>query len=68
METDRLVGMVRQGDTEAFGKLVEKYWQYIVGLAFGYVGNIGDAEDVAQDAFITAYLKLDRLKDDHTSS
>ncbi|MBI1930367.1 sigma-70 family RNA polymerase sigma factor [Candidatus Poribacteria bacterium] len=58
-----LVHRAQEGDTQAFGQLVEKYQAAIHGLAFQLVQNVEDAYDLAQDAFIKAYTHLDQLNE-----
>src|SRR5438445_13044904 len=58
-----LVHRVRQGDADAYTVLVEQYRDAIYGLAFHYLHDFEDARDVAQEAFIQAYLCLDQLRD-----
>ncbi|MBX3180549.1 MAG: RNA polymerase sigma factor [Candidatus Hydrogenedentes bacterium] len=52
-----------EGDTDAFGDLVERYEASVYATAHYYVGRYGAAEDVAQEAFWAAYRGLRRLKD-----
>ena len=58
-----LVARCLQGDTEAYGELVTRYEGAVYATAFYYVGRYGEAEDVAQDAFLEAYKNLRKLKD-----
>lgn len=51
------------GDREAFGQIVERYQRLLCSLAYSAVGDISESEDVAQEAFITAWQKLSDLKD-----
>ena len=63
---DQVADLVRralEGQSEAFGALVERYQGLVHGLAFHLVGNLADAEDLAQDAFVKAYQNLHRLED-----
>lgn len=53
-----LVRRAQQGDKAAFDLLVRKYQNKIIGLVSRYLGNNGDVQDVAQDAFIKAYTAL----------
>jgi RNA polymerase sigma-70 factor (ECF subfamily) len=53
----------KDGDTEAFGRLVRQYQRRAVSLAFRLLGNAEDAGDVAQDAFVRAYRGLGQLDD-----
>lgn len=56
-----IIRKVRAGDADAFGALVEKYGGRIARLVRGFVRNEQDAQDVAQDAFLKAFARLDRF-------
>ena len=45
------------GDEKAFEELVSRYEAQVRRLAFGILGDRGLSEDVAQEAFLTAYRK-----------
>ncbi len=47
-----------QGDQVAFGRLVVAYQTPVYNLAYRMLGNAGEAEEAAQEAFIRAYTKL----------
>ena len=53
-----LVRKAQAGDKAAFDLLVRKYQNKIVSLVSRYLGQNGDVQDVAQDAFIKAYTAL----------
>ncbi|MFC2173932.1 RNA polymerase sigma factor [Acidobacteriota bacterium] len=55
-----LVLKAREGDTEAYGKLVELHWERLVRLSRSMVGE-STAEDAVQDSLIAAWKKLDKL-------
>lgn len=61
-----LIEAARKGDSEAFGVLVERYMPRALGFARQMTGNAADAEDLVQDAFVTAYRKLGQFKGDST--
>lgn len=48
-------------DSAAFARLVKRYENMVRGYAAGWVGDA--AEDVAQEAFVNAYLTLHQLED-----
>src|SRR4051812_1287251 len=48
----------RQGDREAFGRLVRRHQRRVYAAALHITGNHSDADDVAQEAFVRAYLGL----------
>ena len=51
------------GETEAYRPLVERYERAARGLAFRLLGPGGDADDLAQEAFVRAYRYLGSLKE-----
>ncbi|MFC1715178.1 sigma-70 family RNA polymerase sigma factor [Candidatus Poribacteria bacterium] len=57
-----LVQRAIQGERDAFEELVRKYQDAIYGLAFHITGNFADAQDITQQTFVTAYLKLSKLR------
>ena len=57
----QLVNRCLTGDADAFGLLVKRYQQSVYAIAFYYVGRYDAAEDVSQDAFLSAYKSLPRL-------
>lgn len=59
----QLVERVREGDISAFEMIVERYRTILVARATSQLGSLVDAEDVAQDAFVQAYLHLAELRD-----
>jgi len=58
-EEEQWIAAARQGDTTAFGHLVEAYQNPVYNLAYRMLGNGPEAEDAAQEAFIRAYRYLD---------
>ena len=59
---NRLLKKARNGDKTAFGKLVKKYHQKALYLAYDVIGDYDEAKDIAQDAFIRAYTKLGQFE------
>jgi len=52
------VQQARAGDRAAFSSLVESYQTPVYNLAYRMLGNVAEAEDAAQEAFIRAYTRL----------
>jgi RNA polymerase sigma-70 factor (ECF subfamily) len=50
------------GDGAAFGLLVERYQEVAFRAAYLIVRDVQEAEDVAQDAFVRAYRRLDTFR------
>ncbi len=61
LEAD-LIRRAQQGDEQAWDRLVGIHQQAAFRLAYLVVGDAADAEDVAQDAFVRAFLSLDRFE------
>lgn len=57
-----LVQAARAGSQAAFGRLVERHQHGLRGFLRRAAG--ADADDVAQEAFVTAWANLNRLRDD----
>ncbi len=63
MDTGILARRAQQGDVDAFTQLVRNYQAMAFGYAVSRVGDFDVAEDAAQQAFITAYRSLDKLRE-----
>ncbi len=53
-----------QGNREAFDLLVEKYYKKIYNLAYRFVGDREEANDLAQEIFTAAYKNLKKFRGD----
>ncbi|HET7698512.1 MAG TPA: RNA polymerase sigma factor [Vicinamibacterales bacterium] len=53
-----LVRRAQAGDVDAFGDLVERNRRAVFRAALAAVGSAVEADDVAQEAFVTAFQKL----------
>lgn len=58
----------RAGDPEAFGALVAAYQRPVFNLTYRMLGNVEEAEDAAQEAFLRAYSRLHQYKPGHKFS
>lgn len=62
IEQDRrdkiLVRRLKNGDERAFKELVTTYQNRVFGLVFRMIGNRQEAEDLAQDVFLTVYRAI----------
>lgn len=58
----RLVAAARVGDGGAFAELVARHQHALRGFLRRYVGHWGDADDLAQEAFVMAWSRLDRFE------
>ena len=62
--TDKmLVRAVIAGDKSSYGQLYDRYAPLIRAVCYDVVGNLADAQDLAQDVFMRAYDKLEHLRE-----
>ena len=64
MSDAELIARARDGDRAAFGDLVERYQQVVFRTALAALRSREEAEEVAQDALISAYQKLESFRGD----
>ena len=63
MESDSaLIKRVLDGDTNAYGVLVDRYYDRYARFAANMLGDPQDAEEALQDAFVRAYRSLARYE------
>ena len=59
-----LVERAQRADSAAFEALYRMHVDRIYGLCLRMTGNVAEAEDCVQDAFIQAWTKLDKFRGD----
>lgn len=57
----QIVARVMKGDRQAYALLVEEYKTPVYNLAYRMTGSPSDAEDLAQEAFLTSYRQISRF-------
>lgn len=60
---DILVGLTLVGDDGAYEALVLRYQKAVLASAYSVIQNSYMAEDAAQDAFVSAWMKLSALRE-----
>jgi RNA polymerase sigma-70 factor (ECF subfamily) len=63
MDETALVQAAKKGDLDAFNRLVLAYQDIAFNVAYRLMGDPAAAEDATQDAFISAYRKLNTFRD-----
>jgi RNA polymerase sigma factor (sigma-70 family) len=61
-EDGYIIQQCLDGDSAAFGLLVDKYKKSIYALAYSRISNFHDAQDITQEVFIKAYQELRTLR------
>ena len=61
--TAALVARAQRGESAAFEALVRAYLRAAYSVALAVVGRPADAEDVAQDAFLLAFERIDSCRE-----
>jgi RNA polymerase sigma factor (sigma-70 family) len=64
MDSDRkIIQKVLLGETQYFAELIQRYESRIFKTCCRFVGNSQDAEDIAQEVFLTIYKNLGQYKE-----
>ncbi len=64
MSDNEIIQQLKQGNEQAFRKLVDSYQGLVVNTCFGLLHNREDAEDVAQDVFVEVYRSVSNFRAD----
>ncbi len=64
MTDKELIKAIRKNDQLAFKQLVESNQQLVVNTCNGFLHNIADAEDIAQDVFVEVFLSVNKFRED----
>jgi RNA polymerase sigma-70 factor, ECF subfamily len=57
------VEAAKQGDRQAFGRLIENFERAVYATAYRRLGNHAEAQELCQDVFLQAMRKIDQLDD-----
>jgi RNA polymerase sigma-70 factor, ECF subfamily len=57
-----VVRQIRSGDDNAFDELMRRYEHPVVNFVYRILGNVEDADDVAQEVFVRVYQNLDTYR------
>lgn len=60
----QLVARSLKQDHEVFGQLIDRHASRIINLAYRMVGNRAEAEDLAQETFLSAFKSLSTFRAD----
>ena len=52
----------QKGDADAMGTLIIQYQHWVYNIAYGMLGHHQDAEDIAQDAFLSAWENIGKFQ------
>jgi len=64
-DDNTIIESIKNGDTNAFSKLVNKYSAALINSLYRITGNRETAEEIAQDAFYKIYISLDKYKKEY---
>ena len=59
-----IVQQIKEGKTESFEVLVERYQKQVYNIAYRYTGSRDDAYDLSQEAFLKAYRGINNFRQD----
>jgi len=65
---NEIIKSVLEGDTNSFRILVDRYQTIVFHIAFGFVHNQEEAEDITQEVFIRTWQSLSKFRGDSSFS
>jgi RNA polymerase sigma-70 factor, ECF subfamily len=64
MGDERFVKALKSGDKNAFKELINLYQQRVINTCYKFLLDKEDAEDIAQEVFITVYQSIHSFRED----
>lgn len=64
LNTEQLIAKCREQDQNAQMEIYNRYYKAMYNTAFRIIKDSSEAEDIMQEAFLTAFMKLPSLEDD----
>lgn len=61
MNDNTIIRLIRNGNTEAFSQLVQKYHKNLLGFIYRLVRDPHITEDIGQEVFLSAYKSLSKF-------
>jgi RNA polymerase sigma-70 factor (ECF subfamily) len=58
---ENVVRACRQGDTASYALLVKRHYRHVFAVCLGILGNVHDAEDIAQETMLKGLVKIKKL-------
>jgi len=62
-DTVQLVRSAQSGNRHAFGELFQRFERTVFAIALRRLGDFNEAQELTQDVFVQAMLKLDQIRD-----
>lgn len=62
------IKQIKKGDQDAFAEIVELYKDKLYQLGYRMLGNRHEAEEIAQEAFIRAYVNIENYNQEYKFS
>lgn len=61
-EEEISIEALRQGDSDAYQKLISLYEKPLTNLVIRFISNYDDAKEIVQDVFLTFYKNIDKFE------
>ena len=68
MIDDRFIDELKAGSSQAFKQLVEDHKHKVINICYRFVNNREEAEDLAQETFITVFRFISKFRGDSSVS
>ena len=64
VDESKLIRRLKKRDEQAFAKMVQLYQNRVFALVFRMLGDRAEAEDLAQEVFVTVFKSIDSFRGD----
>jgi len=64
LNDSELILEIKNGNSRSYKSFVEKYESSIANICIGLLGDVPEAEEIAQEVFIKFYFKIDDFRQD----
>jgi RNA polymerase sigma-70 factor (ECF subfamily) len=64
VDESKLIRRLKKRDEDAFAKMVQLYQNRVFALVFRMLGDRAEAEDLAQEVFVTVFKSIDSFRGD----
>ena len=62
MEENQFIKALREGEREAYARLLDEYQQKVFNTCISFVPNREDAEDIAQEVFVEVFNSIHKFR------
>jgi len=63
-EVDELVARCKQGELEAFDRLIARFQKYVFTIIYQHLGSVDEIDDIAQEVFLRIFKNIRQYREE----